>query len=99
MKRCYQALVRLYPYDYQVSFTAEMVTVFEHSALECRAQGLLSYLRFCSGDLTGLVLAAPREWMAKWTTPRMIRGRALPDLRMMRPAGVSRETHFAGAGK
>ncbi len=99
MKRVYQALLRLYPYDYQASFTPEMVTAFERSGLDRRAQGFSAYLRFCCAELTNLALAAPLEWIAKLTTARTIRARSLPDLRMMRPPGVSRETYFASAGK
>jgi hypothetical protein len=99
MKRVYQALLRLYPYDYRASFTREMATAFEYSTLDRRAQGFPAYLRFCSAELIGLMFGAPAEWIAKWTTSKMIRARTLPDLRMMRPPGVSREAHFAGAGK
>ena len=99
MKCVYQALLGLYPYDYQASFTAEMMTAFEDSGLDRRAQGFTAYLRFCCVELTSLALAALREWIVKWTTPKMIRARSLPDLRMMRPPGVARETYFAGAGK
>jgi hypothetical protein len=40
------------------------------------------------------MLGAGREWLAKLTTDRSVRGRYLPDLRMMRPVGVSRELWF-----
>jgi|SRR5579864_913331 len=97
MKPVYRALLRLYPYDYRIAFTHEMVTAFEYSGLDRRAQGFSAYLRFCAVELTSLTLAAPLEWIAKWTTAKMIRARSLPDLRMMRPPGVSREAHFASA--
>jgi len=37
------------------------------------------------------------EWIAKLTTSSSVRGRFLPDLRMMRPPGVPRGLWFAGA--
>jgi hypothetical protein len=45
------------------------------------------------------MLGAGREWLAKLTTEETVRGRSLPDLRMMRPAGVSREVWFASPCK
>lgn len=99
MKRVYQAILRLYPYDYRASFTSEMTAAFDQTALDRRAQGLSAYLRFCFAELTNLAFATSQEWMAKLTTAKMIRARTLPDLRMMRPPGVSREEHFARAAK
>jgi hypothetical protein len=46
--------------------------------------------------MLGLAEGAVSESIAKLTTDKSIRGRALPDLMMMRPAGVTREVHFAG---
>jgi hypothetical protein len=40
-------------------------------------------------ELRGLAWGCIAEWIAKWTTDAAVRGRALPDLRMMRPVGVS----------
>lgn len=99
MKHAFQALLRLYPYDYQAAFTKEILTAFESSARDRRARGFSVFLRLCCAEISALVFSAAAEWIAKLTTPKMIRGRSLPDLRMMRPAGVSQEAHFARAGK
>jgi len=37
------------------------------------------------------------EWIAKLTTTSSVRGRSVPDLRMMRPAGVPKEMWFCSA--
>ena len=85
MKRPYATLLRLYPRDYRAMFGVEMRQSFEMAANERRA-----------AELLGLVMGAVREWMAKLTTDRAVRGRVLPDLVMMRPPGVPKEVHFAG---
>ena len=81
--RIYRALLRLYPYDYRVAFEAEMLDML-------RAEGL----RWT--ELLGLARGAAAEWIAKLTTDRAERGRCLPDLRMMRPAGVAQSVWFRG---
>lgn len=97
MTRVYETLLRLYPADYKAAFAAEMVNVFERAAHKSRKQGWSSYIRFPAAELSGLIRGACREWIAKLTTDSSVRGRCLPDLRMMRPPGVPRELWFAGA--
>ena len=81
--RIYRALLGLYPYDYRVAFEAEMLDML-------RAEGL----RWT--ELLGLARGAAAEWIAKLTTDPAERGRCLPDLRMMRPAGVAQSVWFRG---
>jgi hypothetical protein len=83
LKRAYSALLGLYPYDFRTAFGAEMLTAFGRVDAERRG-----------AELTGLLTGAPVEWIAKFTSDRSIRGRTLPDLRMMRPAGMPREMWF-----
>jgi hypothetical protein len=85
MKRAYSMLLRLYPRDYRAMFGREMRHSFENAANERRL-----------AELMGLITGALREWIAKLTTDKSVRGRVLPDLVMMRPPGVSKEVHFAG---
>jgi hypothetical protein len=85
MKRAYTILLRLYPRDYRAMFAREMRHSFEIAANERRTAELMS-----------LLTGAAREWIAKLTTDKAVRGRALPDLMMMRPPGVPKEIHFAG---
>lgn len=80
MQRAYRALLRLYPYDYRGRFGAEMAATLN------AARPL--------AELAGLLTGAVREWIVKWTTPAWIRRRHLPDDRMMRPAGVSKQDWF-----
>jgi hypothetical protein len=89
MIRIYVALLRLYPRDYRAMFAREMRNAFEMTVHEIGAD-------LAAAELIGLIHGAASEWIAKLTTDRTIRGRALPDLVMMRPPGVTREVHFAG---
>lgn len=88
LRRAYRILLRLYPMDYRTAFGAEMVNAFEKVAAERRS---------VMAELIGLMTGACREWIAKLTTDKAVRGRCLPDVRMMRPVGVTREVWFAAS--
>ncbi len=88
MKRMYRALLRLYPYDYRAAFEREML-----GGELLAGEGLQS-----PRELAGLLRGAAAEWYAKITTDPSVRGRAIPDLRMMRPAGIPQEVWFGGNG-
>ena len=92
--RAYNALLRLYPRDYRAAFSSEMSRAFEIAASERR--GRLGYPWFVVKELSGLLIGAGAEGIAKLTTSSFIRGRALPDRLKMRPAGVAWEAHYAG---
>ncbi|MGO9263005.1 MAG: hypothetical protein ACLQU1_43015 [Bryobacteraceae bacterium] len=96
--RGYRSLLRLYPEDYRARFAAEMLAAFERAAEERRRQGGPAFIRFVLAEWIGLAAGAGAEWMAKLTTDRSVRGRCLPDIRMMRPPDIPRELWFAGAG-
>lgn len=83
MKRAYRALLALYPYDFRAAFGAEMMAAF--ARVDARRRG---------AELASLPIGAAAEWIAKLTSDRSLRGRSLPDLRMMRPAGMPRELWF-----
>lgn len=95
--RAYRTLVRLYPSDYRALFAMEMQTAFERAVEEHRLSGRPVLIRFLLGEFIGLLSGVLGEWIAKLTTDRSVRGRCVPDLRMMRPPGVLREVWFAGA--
>jgi hypothetical protein len=80
----FETLLRLYPADYRARFGTEMLNVLASA----------SGGRSGPGELIGLLIGAGREWIAKLTTDRSVRGRCLPDVRMMRPPGVPREIWF-----
>jgi hypothetical protein len=84
----YRALLHFYPRDYCDAFAGEMLEAFESAAAERRHVG---------SEFAGLLSGAAKEWIAKLTTDRAVRGRCLPDLRMMRPAGASKEAWFSAA--
>jgi hypothetical protein len=85
MRCAYIALLRLYPYDYRSRFAGEMLAAFDEVAGERRV-----------AELVGLIVGASVEWLHKLKSDRTRRARTLPDLRMMRPVGVTREEYFAG---
>jgi len=97
MRRAYQVLLRLYPSDFKALFAAEMLHAFDKAAEERRDLGRVAFVHFALAELIGLAIGAGAEWIAKLTTSSSVRGRFLPDLRMMRPPGVPRELWFAGA--
>jgi hypothetical protein len=94
----YRTLLRLYPQDYRARFAAETIEAFERAAEERRGQGVPALVGFALAEWIGLAAGAADEWMAKWTTDSSIRGRCLPDIRMMRPPDIPREIRLAGAG-
>jgi hypothetical protein len=79
----YRLLVRLYPCDYRVWFAGEMLAALGQE--------------FRFSEAVSLLAGAAVEWWDKWTTDAAVRARSVPDLRMMRPPGVPRETYFAAA--
>ncbi len=87
----YRVLLRLYPHDYFDAFAGEMLNAFESVVQEHPDA------RFVLAECAGVLAGATAEWFAKLTTDRAVRGRAMPDLRMMRPAGVSKEAWFSPA--
>jgi hypothetical protein len=95
MTPAYKTLLRLYPADYRTRFAAEMLDTFAEANAGCGELGLLRSVKFASTELYGLLIGAAAEWIAKLTTDASVRGRCLPDLRMMRPPGVTRELWFA----
>jgi hypothetical protein len=86
MKRAYRTLLRLYPADHRAMFAAEMARAFDQILEEQRGLPL--------AELVGIIIGSAAEWIAKWTTDPAMRGRSLPDLRMMRPPGVPKELWF-----
>ena len=91
----FQALLRLYPWDYATVFSAEMAAAFDEACEEQQRRGRLPFIRFATSEFVGLICGAGSEWFSKLATEESVRGRYLPDLRMMRPPGVSQELWFA----
>jgi hypothetical protein len=81
MNRAFHLALRLYPWDYRARFAREILDNLQESPSGIR-------------ELGGLLKGALQEWNAKLTTSPMIRGRVLPDVRLMRPPGVPREAWF-----
>jgi hypothetical protein len=83
MRRAYRALLRLYPYDFRAAFGAEMLAAFDAGSGKGRVR-----------ELAGMARGAVAEWFAKLTSDPIRRGRSLPDVRMMRPPGITRAEWF-----
>lgn len=92
----YRILLRLYPADYHARFAVEMTAAFRNGARDVRRQGPVEFARFLIVEMSGLFTGAAKEWTAKLTSSSLARARSLPDLRKMRPAGISREAWFGG---
>jgi hypothetical protein len=86
LKRAYRILLHLYPADYRAMFAAEMARAFDRLVEQRHDRRAV--------ELLGVIAGAAREWIAKWTTDPSVRGRSLPDLRMMRPPNVSKELWY-----
>ena len=99
LNRAYRPLLRLYPSDYRALFAAEMQHAFQQAAEEHRLLGRSVWMRFILGEFLGLLMGAAEEWIAKRTTDRAVRGRCLPDVRMMRPPGVPRDLWFRAGSR
>jgi len=87
----YRAALRLYPADYRARFAAEMRATFREALTERRRR-----VRFTIAECGSVVLGAGREWISKLTTDAAVRGRRLPDCRVMRPVGVTPQEWAAG---
>jgi len=95
MGTAYRSLLRLYPRDFRTWFGEEMSAAFEARAKECRAHGWAVFLGFACRELAGVLKGAAAEWSARSTTDPAVRARSVPDLRLMRPCGITREAWFA----
>ena len=91
----YRALVTLYPWDYATVFSEDMKITFDEACEEYRVRGRWQFVCFAATEVFSLVWGVGKEWLAKLTTEESVRGRSLPDLRMMRPVGITREVWFA----
>ncbi len=87
----YRAALRLYPADYRLRFAGEMRTTFREALAERRWR-----VWFTIAECGSVVLGAGLEWISKLTTDAAVRGRRLPDCRVMRPVGVTSQEWAAG---
>jgi hypothetical protein len=71
-----------------------MAATFEESVVEHRGHWR-RFLRFTLSEFVGLLIALGGEWIAKLTSDDAVRARSVPDLRRMRPPGVSRDEWFS----
>ena len=96
VRQTYRTLLGLYPNDYRAAFATEMISVFEQAAEERRRESRPAFIRFVLREFIDVLIGAGLEWIDKLITNNSVRGRSIPDLRMMRPPGVRRELWFAG---
>lgn len=86
MQTLWKIAVNLYPYDFRAMFAGDMLAALDRGPASVR-------------ELISIVFGAAREWAAKLTTDPYVRARSLPDVRMMRPAGISKETWFGASAE
>jgi hypothetical protein len=98
-KSVYRALLGLYPWDYATAFSEDMKMAFEEACEVRGRRGRWHFVRFATSELSSLVWGAGNEWLAKLTTRESVRGRSLPDLRRMRPVGITQEVWFASLNR
>jgi hypothetical protein len=80
------------------AFATEMLSTFQEASEEQRRRGWGSFLGFLVSEFSSLMAGVGAEWIAKLTADVSVRGRHLPDLRMMRPSKISQARWFAAAG-
>jgi len=95
----YCRLLRLYPPDYRAFFAAEMAAAFDEALIDERCRRLTGFIALVFAELTGLLIGACREWMARLAyslshTNGYIGGGGLPDRLLMRPPGIGWETYY-----
>ncbi len=69
MKRAFRFGLLLYPRGHRDRFAEEMLSVFEESTTERRAQGRTWYVRFSFAELTGLIAGAAGAWLDRKDRP------------------------------
>jgi len=94
LARLHRATLSLYPADYRARYAREAQTTFAE-ALSDRC-GTRNRLTWMLREIVGVGRGALVEWLSKYTTDPMTRGKRLPDCRMMRPVGVRRDEWGAG---
>lgn len=84
LRRACRSLLGLYPYDYRLWFAPEMLDSIDEACRDGRGPR----------ELAALARRLPAEWIARAGTDGAVRGRALPDVRRMRPVGVPQQVWF-----
>jgi hypothetical protein len=94
MRRLLVRVCGLYPLDFRARFHVDMLTTID-LALESIPDGK-ARAPWVVRESAGLAAGAMREWIAKLATDPVVRARALPDCRYMRPVGMTRAEWAAG---
>jgi hypothetical protein len=94
MRRLLISVCGLYPADFRARFHPDMLTTID-LGLESIPEGN-ARARWVMRESAGLAAGAMREWLAKFATDPVVRARALPDCRYMRPVGITRAEWAAG---
>jgi hypothetical protein len=66
MKRCYQAILRMYPAEYRAAFAPEMLSTFQQATEDRRHRGILIRFAFAASELAGLLRGLVSERITKW---------------------------------
>jgi hypothetical protein len=96
LARAYALGLRLFPADYRAALADQMLRTFDEAACDLGRMRAPAAVRFVAREFVSLFRAIGEEWFVKLTSDAAARGRCLPDCRMMRPPGVTREQWSAG---
>ena len=94
MRRLLACICGTYPADFRARFASDMLATIDHalaSIPDSKARAL-----WVVRESAGLACGAACEWMAKLASDPLVRARALPDCRYMRPVGMTRAQWAAG---
>jgi hypothetical protein len=98
LRSIYTLLLWLYPREYRALFGAEMSAAFDEAVRDQR-RGCIGAAGLFLNEMSGLVLAAVHEWIAKLVyslshSVSYINGRCLADPLLMRAPGVAWLEHY-----
>ncbi len=88
MTRAYGLLLCLYPRSYRQEFAAEMIKVFEQSAVERRKLGCVAFARFLMIEAGGLLKELGIQWFSALSRPSEHSGDFAPAADASLPAEI-----------
>lgn len=92
----FEIALSLYPADFRARFSREMRDAFAAATLRASRSKQPAFAIFVATEIVGVFLAAVAEWRRKLASDPLVRARALPDCRRMRPVGLTRAEWAAG---
>jgi len=94
MRRILARVCRLYPADFRARFDPDMLATIDQALASIPDDKARAF--WVARESAGLAFGVVREWIAKLVADPVVRARAFPDCRYMRPVGVTRAQWAAG---